>query len=359
MSPRENSGNFRQIVSGSDNLPLSVTVIINNHNHQGFLRQCIDSLLSQTKRPQEIVIVDDGSTDDSPSIIEEYARNHPFIKPVFTSQAGQSIAVSRGITESTEQIILLLDSDDIYSPVHVQTMWNRWIELDKPDLMYCRFFMFGNQEHIKCKENHFRGVDPRFLIGPIDVEAPYDWGKTLALSVFLPGQFLGNINSTICVAAQHAKRLALQDFAKVPGYFCRGNAEYLLLYASSLAGGRRVYVPDRTVGYRVRDDGLSSGHAIKKDSLSMYNFFVARFAMEDWLLHRVPRSPTRMRRLLELELATVPRPSPGHVALYRKAMKLARRQMSLTERAADFFRRRLRSLRVLLYSKGLDTFGKR
>jgi len=86
-----------------------VSVIIDNYNYGRYLKQAIDSVLSQAYQNIEVVVVDDGSTDDSPTILAEYGGR---IKAVLKSNGGQSSALNAGFANSSGQIICLLDSDD-------------------------------------------------------------------------------------------------------------------------------------------------------------------------------------------------------------------------------------------------------
>ncbi len=90
-----------------------VSVIINNHNYGRFLREAIDSALNQTYRNFEVIVVDDGSTDDSRSIIADYGSR---IVPVVKENGGQGSALNAGFAVSHGEIIVILDADDFLLP---------------------------------------------------------------------------------------------------------------------------------------------------------------------------------------------------------------------------------------------------
>jgi len=92
---------------------LGVTILINNYNYARFLPAAIDSALSQTYHPLEVVVVDDGSTDESPDIIRDYGER---IRPVFKSNGGQASAFNAGFAASRGEVICLLDADDFFFP---------------------------------------------------------------------------------------------------------------------------------------------------------------------------------------------------------------------------------------------------
>ena len=88
---------------------LFVSVIIDNYNYGRFLREAIDSALAQTYSQREIIVVDDGSTDDSREIIRSYGDK---IKPILKENGGQASAFNAGWRQATGDLVLFLDADD-------------------------------------------------------------------------------------------------------------------------------------------------------------------------------------------------------------------------------------------------------
>jgi glycosyltransferase involved in cell wall biosynthesis len=93
-----------------------VSIIISSYNYGRFLKEAIDSALNQTYQNKEIIVVDDGSTDNSPEIILEYGNK---IIPIFKKNGGQASAFNAGFTLSKGEIIVFLDSDDVLLPFAV------------------------------------------------------------------------------------------------------------------------------------------------------------------------------------------------------------------------------------------------
>ena len=90
-----------------------VSVIIGNYNYGHFLAEAIDSVLQQTYRHFELIVVDDGSTDNSREVIESYQGK---LKAIFQPNSGQGVAFNTGIGEARGEIICFLDADDYYHP---------------------------------------------------------------------------------------------------------------------------------------------------------------------------------------------------------------------------------------------------
>ncbi len=94
-----------------------VSIIVNNYNYARFLGDAIESALNQTYHNIEVIVVDDGSTDDSRQIIENYNGR---IVPVLKSNGGQGSAFNAGFNASRGNIICFLDADDMLLPSVVE-----------------------------------------------------------------------------------------------------------------------------------------------------------------------------------------------------------------------------------------------
>src|SRR5215213_900396 len=90
-----------------------VSVIIDNYNYGRFLREAIDSALGQTYPRVEVIVVDDGSTDDSRAVIAAYGDR---VVPVLKENGGQASAFNAGFAASRGELICFLDADDTFMP---------------------------------------------------------------------------------------------------------------------------------------------------------------------------------------------------------------------------------------------------
>src|SRR6185295_11262370 len=90
---------------------LRLSVIVPLYNTRAYIAAAVDSILAQTRLPDEIVVVDDGSTDGSPELLAGYA---PRVRGIRPAHAGSSTALNRGIGETTGDIIAFLDADDLW-----------------------------------------------------------------------------------------------------------------------------------------------------------------------------------------------------------------------------------------------------
>lgn len=117
-----------------ENTPL-VSIIIPVYNVELYLHECIDSIINQTYTNLEIILVDDGSTDSSGRICDEYAENDKRIKVIHQQNAGQASARNNGLAIATGKFIYFPDSDDYISLDSIEKLLEKSIS-DNADFVY-------------------------------------------------------------------------------------------------------------------------------------------------------------------------------------------------------------------------------
>lgn len=94
---------------------VKTTLVVTAHNYGRFLLQCVESVLAQTANDWELIVVDDGSTDDTPAILAGYARD-PRVSVQRLEGGGLAAAVNHGIRQARGAYIMRLDADDFLEP---------------------------------------------------------------------------------------------------------------------------------------------------------------------------------------------------------------------------------------------------
>ena len=94
-----------------------VSVLINNYNYGQFIEDAIESVLSQSYKNIELIVVDDGSTDDSKAKIMRFANR---VTAIFQHNSGQASAFNAGFAASHGDIIAFLDADDYFLPEKIE-----------------------------------------------------------------------------------------------------------------------------------------------------------------------------------------------------------------------------------------------
>ena len=101
---------------------MSVSVIVPVYNTAQYLPGCLDSILVQTFKDFELLLVDDGSTDDSPAICDAYAAKDKRIRVFHRQNGGVSAARNLGVEQATGKWICYVDSDDEVKPDYLEVM---------------------------------------------------------------------------------------------------------------------------------------------------------------------------------------------------------------------------------------------
>ncbi len=117
------------------------SIIINNYNYELFLTESIDSALNQTYENIEVIVVDDGSTDNSRNLIAKYGNR---IIPILKDNGGQASSLNAGFKACQGEIILFLDSDDLFHPSKVEVLVNLYRRVitnsKNEDIIFSNFF---------------------------------------------------------------------------------------------------------------------------------------------------------------------------------------------------------------------------
>lgn len=108
----------------------NVTVVVPVYNVERYIHRCIDSLLLQTQRPLEIILVNDGSTDSSGAICDEYADKYGYIRTIHKKNGGLSSARKAGWQTAKGDLICFVDSDDYVASSYVEKLSESFISDD-------------------------------------------------------------------------------------------------------------------------------------------------------------------------------------------------------------------------------------
>ncbi len=116
---------------------LKISIIIPVYNVEPYLVRALDSVCNQTLKEIEIICINDCSTDNSLSILEEYAKNDDRIKVInFTKNKGAAVARNTGLKEATGEYLGFIDPDDYIDLNYYEELYNKAIE-DNADIVKC------------------------------------------------------------------------------------------------------------------------------------------------------------------------------------------------------------------------------
>lgn len=124
-----------------------VSIIVPIYNVEPYLRKCIDSILEQSYKNLEIILVDDGSTDKSGTIADQYEKKFKHVKVIHQPNEGLSSARNAGIDNSNGEWLAFIDSDDYIRKDFIESLINIAME-NNTDIVTCSFKPFSNDGSI-------------------------------------------------------------------------------------------------------------------------------------------------------------------------------------------------------------------
>ena len=117
-----------------------ISILIPTYNVEKYLKKCLDSALAQTYSNYEVVIVDDGSTDNTINIIEKYAKCFPCISYKSIKHAGVSVARNHLLSENRGDYLFFLDADDYILPDTLQILYDTAVQFHA-EIVQCEMEM--------------------------------------------------------------------------------------------------------------------------------------------------------------------------------------------------------------------------
>ena len=149
-------------------------MVILNHNYGHFLGPCIQSALEQTLSPIEIIVIDDGSTDGSWKLLEDWTHRHSkILRAIRTERSGQAAALNLGIASSRGEWVAFLDADDYWFPRKLETTRR---EIHDQDVVCIQHYLEIRRE--PPKENQREGIYPEILPPVITLRDYFRSGNT-------------------------------------------------------------------------------------------------------------------------------------------------------------------------------------
>lgn len=135
-----------------------VSIIMPAYNAARYIKETIESVLTQSYSNWEMIIVDDGSTDNIAEIIKEYSEKDARIQYIYQTNKGQSSARNRGIKEAQGKYIAFLDADDLFLPAKLEEQVKFLENNSECGVSYCKIYHFLNDN----KQQLFYNPQPNY-----------------------------------------------------------------------------------------------------------------------------------------------------------------------------------------------------
>ena len=127
-----------------EELPL-ISLIVPCYNVKEYLEECVSSLLKQTYPSVEIILIDDGSKDETVTMIDEYSKKYSNVRGIHKENGGLSSARNRGIEEAKGEYLAFVDSDDHVDSSYVDKLYNA-IKKYHTGIAICGYELFENEQ---------------------------------------------------------------------------------------------------------------------------------------------------------------------------------------------------------------------
>lgn len=246
-----------------------LSVVVNNYNYADYLSEALDSAIAQLHQDDELVIVDDGSTDASATLLAAYAT-HDQVRVILQKNQGQMKAVRTGVQAALGDIVVLLDSDDYYLPGYLDRLRQIYRDNSDIDFVFCAATLAGQDPH---------GVNQnRMNLGRMEMQpgriGPTRWATQLFY------EFVGVPTSGISMRTDLAQRIStlpetldkmrafspiLVRLLRIPENEVRTpgpSADGVFIRASSLLNARKYY--DNRPGFLYRIHGKNKFAGISR-----------------------------------------------------------------------------------------------
>ncbi len=151
----------------------TVSVVIPCYNAARFLRETLESVMRQTVAPLEVIVIDDGSADNSGSVAESFG---PPVRVIRQANQGESVARNRGIDEAAGEWVAFIDADDLWHPTKLEAQLGHINEASMASVTNCSYF------------GAVTGDAPRWTVPPAvlrDLEYICDFNTYLPSSVIV------------------------------------------------------------------------------------------------------------------------------------------------------------------------------
>lgn len=168
-----------------------ISVIVPIYKVERYLRRCVDSILNQSYKDFELLLIDDGSPDNCPQICDEYARQDDRIRVFHKSNGGLSDARNYGLDRMKGDYVSFIDSDDYVGPDYLKTLMDLIDEYAVPVAAVAHLCIFDDSESYVPSADD-RGMIPNGEImksmakGRIIFSA---WGKLIHKDLFIQARF--------------------------------------------------------------------------------------------------------------------------------------------------------------------------
>jgi glycosyltransferase involved in cell wall biosynthesis len=167
-----------------------ISVVVPIYNAEKYIRRCVDSILAQSYTNLEVLLMDDGSKDGTPAILDEYEAKDKRVKAIHKANTGHASSRNMGLLQATGEFITFMDCDDYMYPDFMEKMYGAICE-DSSDMACCSF------RYVDVDGNELSWATPklsRTCVGPMEAQREFlttyniegfSWNKLVRRSILM------------------------------------------------------------------------------------------------------------------------------------------------------------------------------
>ena len=256
LSEHQKAGNGTSVTESTNR----IAAVIPLYNGSIYIREALASVLAQVRQADEIIVVDDGSTDDGASIVASIAATNPKVTLLTKKNGGQGSARNFGVQHSTSNLIAFLDQDDIWYPHHLAELEKPFLEKSEKALGWS----YSNLDEVN-------GVGQMVCYSVLDTKNNEHPKRTLTCCLgqdmfILPGASLVSREAFDAVGGFDNQLAGYEDDDLFLRMFCRG-------YHS-------VYIDEALTLWRIHARSTSYGRLMAQSRMHYFRKLVAMFPNE-------------------------------------------------------------------------------
>lgn len=240
-----------------------ISVVIPVYNSQKYLGECLTSLSKQTFTDFEVIIIDDGSTDDSPAIIERYCNSQKNFKVFRQNNSGLSVARNVGVEKSTGEFITFIDSDDYVAKNYLEVLVNKQAT-NNYDVVSGRFIEITEEGNIIGYQHNF--YKPRSI------------SKGMIELTFCH-QVLGTFCSSVACSKLYRKRIITENDISFPEGVI--HEDLFFTYKTLYYADKSCEVENHIYYYRQRMGSITKSANNKHADMLLFNWYDTQLFLEE------------------------------------------------------------------------------
>lgn len=173
-----------------------ISVCVPIYNAEKYISECLDSLVKQTLKEIEIVCVDDGSTDDSPNILDRYAEKYKNVKVIHKENGGLGSARDAGVENAMGEYIGFMDADDVVDSKMYEKLYNLAVN-NNAEIAFCNLDLFP--KNVKTNKRIWYNPYEDELTGEFLYRNTQPWNKIFSRKLFERVNYKFGKNDSLCI----------------------------------------------------------------------------------------------------------------------------------------------------------------